>query len=135
MLSINIERIWANSRLILTMTTIIIYRFFIDVQIHNIFHKLIQFHLCKFYAQKKKVLVVLGSVKFQFPIISLVNFCNYSLLFVIRVKRVVISGSFRVDTNKLACQTCLLRVTRVDSLITRFLSCCFRVDPFMTQTH
>ena len=36
------------------MTTIIIHRFFVDVQIHNIFHKFIQFHLCKFYAQKKK---------------------------------------------------------------------------------
>ena len=54
MLSINIERIWANSRLILTMTTIIIYKFFVDIQIHNIFHKLIQYHLCKFYAQKEK---------------------------------------------------------------------------------
>ena len=54
MLSIDIKRIWANSRLILTMTTIIIHRFFVDVQIHNIFHKLIQFHLCKFYAKKKK---------------------------------------------------------------------------------
>ena len=70
------------------MTTIIIHRFFVDVQIYNIFHKLIQFHLCKFYAKKrkkkekkKKVLVVLESVKFQFPIISLVNFCNYSLFF------------------------------------------------------
>ena len=64
------------------MTTIIIHRFFVDIQIHNIFHKLIQFHLCKFYAKKnKKVLVVLGSRKFQFPIISLVNFCNYSLFF------------------------------------------------------
>ena len=64
------------------MTTIIIHRFFVYVQIHNIFHKLIQFHLCKYYAKKKKkVLVVLGSVKFQFPIISLVNFCNYSLFF------------------------------------------------------
>ena len=65
------------------MTIIIIHRFFIDVQIHNIFHKLIQFHLCKFYAQKKKkqVLVVLESVKFQFTIISRVNFCNYSLFF------------------------------------------------------
>ena len=66
------------------MTTIIIHRFFVDVQIHNIFHKLIQFHLYKFYAKKKKkekekVVVVLGFVKFQFPIISLVNFCNYSL--------------------------------------------------------
>ena len=53
MLNINIERIWLNSRLILTMTTIIIYRFFVDVQIH----------LCKFYVKfkkkkKKKVLVV-----------------------------------------------------------------------------
>ena len=36
------------------MTTIIIHRFFVDVQIHNIFHKLIQFHLCKFYAKKEK---------------------------------------------------------------------------------
>ena len=83
MLSINIEIIWANSRLIQTMTMIIIYRFFVDVQIHNIFHKLIQFHLCKFYAKKKKkkVLVVLRYVKFQFSIISLVNFCNYSLFF------------------------------------------------------
>ena len=80
MLSINIERIWANSKLILTMTTIIIHRFFVDVQIYNIFHKLIQFYLCKLYA-KKKVLVVLGLVKFQFPIISLVNFCNYLLFF------------------------------------------------------
>ena len=52
MLSINIERIGANSRLILIMTTIIIHRFFVDVQIHNIFDKLIQFHLCKFYAKK-----------------------------------------------------------------------------------
>ena len=33
---------------------IIIHRFFVDVQIHNIFHKLIQFYLCKFYAKKKK---------------------------------------------------------------------------------
>ena len=82
MLSINIEIIRANSRLILTMTTLIIHRFFVDVQIHNIFYKLIQFHLCKFYAKKKKkVLVVLGSVKFQFPIIFLVKFCNYSLFF------------------------------------------------------
>ena len=64
------------------MTMIIIHRFFVDVQIHNIFHKLIQFHLCKFYdKKKKKILVVLGSVKFQFSIISLVNFCNYSLFF------------------------------------------------------
>ena len=66
-------------------TTIIIHKFFVDVQIHNIFHKLIQFHLYKFYAKKKKkrkkVLVVLGFVKFQFSIISLVNFCNYSLFF------------------------------------------------------
>ena len=42
---------------------------------------------------------------------------------------------FYVDTNKLACQMCLLRITRVDPLMTRFLSCCFRVDPFITQTH
>ena len=64
MLSINIEKIWANDKLILTMTMIIIHRFFVDVQIYNIFHKLIQFHLCKFYAQKKKVLVVLKFVMF-----------------------------------------------------------------------
>ena len=31
--------------------------------------------------KKKKVLVVLRSVKFKFPIISFVNFCNYSLFF------------------------------------------------------
>ena len=54
MLSINIEKIWANGKLILTMTMIIIHRFFVAIQIYNIFHKLIQFHLCKFYAQKKK---------------------------------------------------------------------------------
>ena len=53
MLNINIERIWTNSKLILTMTMIIIHRFFV-IQIHNIFYKLIQFHLCKFYAPKKK---------------------------------------------------------------------------------
>ena len=35
------------------MTTIIIHKFFVDVQIYNIFHKFIQFHLCKFYAKKK----------------------------------------------------------------------------------
>ena len=51
MLSNNIEIIGANSRLILTMTTIITYRFFVNAQIHNIFYKLIQFHLCKFYAK------------------------------------------------------------------------------------
>ena len=53
-------------------------------------------------------------------------------LFVIRVKYVVLSGSFRVDTNKLACQTCLLRVMRVDPLMTCFFSCHFRIDPFIT---
>ena len=31
--------------------------------------------------EEEKVLVVLGSVKFQFPIISLVNFCDYSFFF------------------------------------------------------
>ena len=41
MLSINIERIGTNSKLILVMTKIIIHRFFVDVQIHNILHKLI----------------------------------------------------------------------------------------------
>ena len=51
------------------------------------------------------------------------------------VKWVMLSGSFRVDTNKLACQTCLLRVMRVDPFMTRFLSCRFRVNPIMTQTH
>ena len=38
MLSINIERVGAKSRLIMTITTIIIHRFFVNVQIHNIFH-------------------------------------------------------------------------------------------------
>ena len=65
----------------------------------------------------------------------LTNLKQNKYLFIIRVKRVVISGSFRVDTNKLACQTYLLRVTRVDPFMTRFLSCRFRVDPFITQTH
>ena len=37
MLSINIERFGAKSRLIMTITTIIIHRFFVNVQIHNIF--------------------------------------------------------------------------------------------------
>ena len=54
MLSVNIERIWANSKLILTMIMIIIYKFFVDVQIYNIFHNRIQFHLYKFYAKKEK---------------------------------------------------------------------------------
>ena len=36
------------------MTIIIIHRFFVDIQINNIFHELIQFQLCKFYAQKNK---------------------------------------------------------------------------------
>ena len=47
----------------------------------------------------------------------------------------MLSESFRVNTNKLTYQTCLLWVTRVDPLMTRFLSYRFRVDPFMTQTH
>ena len=51
MLSINIERVRANSRPIMTITTIIIHRFFVNVQIHNISHKFIQFYLCKFYAK------------------------------------------------------------------------------------
>ena len=61
MLSINIERIRANSRIILTITTIIIHKFFVNVQIHNILHKLIQFHLCKLYA--KKIYVSISSYK------------------------------------------------------------------------
>ena len=75
MLSINIEKIWANSRLILTMTTIIIHRFFIDVQIHNIFHKLIQFHLCKFYAKKTKSISSSRVCK-----ISISNYIPYKFL-------------------------------------------------------
>ena len=47
----------------------------------------------------------------------------------------VLNGSFRINTNKLTYQMCLLQVTQVDPLITRFLSYRFRVDPFMTQTH
>ena len=31
--------------------------------------------------EEAKVLVILGSVKFQFPIISLINFYNYLLFF------------------------------------------------------
>ena len=65
MLSINIERIGANSKLILTMTTIIINRFFVDVQIHNIFHKLIQFHLCKFYAKIYIYIYILVVTKYD----------------------------------------------------------------------
>ena len=49
-LSINIERVGANNRLLMTMTTSIIHKFFVDVQIHNILHKLIQFQSCNFYA-------------------------------------------------------------------------------------
>ena len=64
------------------MTTIIIHWFFVDVQIRNIFHKLIQFYLCKFYAKKKKKSISSSRVwKFQFSIIFFVNFCNYSLFF------------------------------------------------------
>ena len=47
------------------MTTIIIHRFFFYVQIRNIFHKLIQFHLCKFYAKKKKKVLVVGVSMFD----------------------------------------------------------------------
>ena len=55
----------------------------------------------------------------------------------------MLNGLFRVDTNKLACQMCLLWVTRVDPLrvtwvdpfMTYFLSCHFKVNSFMTQTH
>ena len=55
-------------------------------------------------------------------------------LFVVQVKWVVLSGLFWVDTNKLACQTCLLRVMQVNPLMICFLSSCFQVDPFMIQT-
>ena len=75
MLSINIERIWVNSRLILIMTTIIIHRFFFDVQIHNIFHKLIQFHLCKFYAKKKE-----GISSSRVYKVSISNYIPYKFL-------------------------------------------------------
>ena len=34
----------------------------------------------------------------------------------------MLSGSFRVDTNKLACQTCLLQVMRVDPFLIVSLS-------------
>ena len=37
------------------MTTITIHKFFVDVQIHNIFYKFIQFHSCKFFAKKKSI--------------------------------------------------------------------------------
>ena len=87
------------------MTTIIIHKFFVDVQIHNIFHKLIQFHLCKFYAKKKNIyiyiyiLVVLGSIKFQFPIISIVNFCNYSLFFLNLEYMLDIKGIWQIQNK------------------------------------
>ena len=81
MLSINIEKIRANSRLILTMTTIIIHRFFVDVQIHNSSTSSSNFICASSMPKKKKVLIALGSAKFQFPIISLVIFCNDSLFF------------------------------------------------------
>ena len=65
------------------MTMIIIHRFFVDIQIHNIFTSLSNIICVSSMPkkEKKKVLIVLGSVKFQFLIISLVNFCNYSLFF------------------------------------------------------
>ena len=43
------------------MAMIIIHRFFVDVQIHNIFHKFIQFHLCKFYAKMEKKISISSS--------------------------------------------------------------------------
>ena len=74
----------------MTMTMIIIHRFFVDIQIHNIFTSLSNFICVSSMPkkEKKKVLVVLGSVKFQFPIISIVNFCNYSL-FVLNLKYIL----------------------------------------------
>ena len=50
----------------------------------------------------------------------------------------IVMGSvrkLRPYTNKLVCQTCLLRVMRVNPFMTHFLLCHFRVNPFMTQTH
>ena len=53
----------------------------------------------------------------------------------------MLNGSFRVNTNKLAYQTCDMSIyscqwwaTRVDLLMTHFLSCHSQVNPFMTQT-
>ena len=77
MLSINIEKIWANNKLILTMTTIIIHRFFVDVQIHNIFHKLIKSHLFKFYAKKEKEKSISSSRVCK---VSISNYIPYKFL-------------------------------------------------------
>ena len=41
---------------------------------------------------------------------------------------------FQVDKNKLACQMCLLRATRIDPLMTCFFSCRIQVNLFITQT-
>ena len=40
----------------------------------------------------------------------------------------MLSGLYRVDTNKLTYQTGLLLVMRLDPFMTRFSSCRFRVD-------
>ena len=82
MLSINIERIGANNRLILTMTMIITIDSLLMSKFITSSTSSSNF-ICASSMQKKKkkVLVVLGFVKFQFPIISFVNFCNYSLFF------------------------------------------------------
>ena len=64
------------------MTTIITHRFFVDVQIHNIVYKLIQFHLCKFYAQKKKKCINSSRVyKVSISNYILIKFCNYFFFF------------------------------------------------------
>ena len=82
MLSINIEKILANSRLILTMTMITSIDYLLMSKFITSSTSSSNF-ICasSMPKKKKKVLIVLGYVKFQFSIISLVNFCNYSLFF------------------------------------------------------
>ena len=75
------------------MTTIIIHRFFVDVQVHNIFHKLIQFHLYKFYAKKKKKLLVVTKYDHASTVLQELNNNNV---------RVIITN----ETNKITFLIC-----------------------------
>ena len=49
--------------------------------------------------KKKKVLVVLESVKFQFPIIFIVNFCNYSFFFLNLEYMLDIKGIWQIQNK------------------------------------
>ena len=81
MLSINIEKILANSRLILTMTMITSIDSLLMSKFITSSTSSSNFICASSMPKKKKVLIVLGYVKFQFSIISIVSFCNYSLFF------------------------------------------------------